>query len=698
MQSPHANTQNSLFHIMPHSLLHCFFILTLCFVHFGLHFLDFQSLAQNPQNFFDGSLILTSFDAYHYAKGAREFLESTIFSSLKNLDSLHPLAILGGICAHFVGLENMMCFGSVFLGFFTILALYFLTHLLLESLISGAFPSSLLAFLSFLSSLIGLSLPSFYQRVGAGYFDTDMLLLAFPLLFCAFLILFLERERFTALVLLGIAGYCAISWHNGIQSLLLLGFCLFVITEFLFAIKTRKIPQQSRALFCVLCIILTPSKLCPFALILFLLLFRFFPKALWTLCALSLIYSLCFGLFEPLFAQVQAYFFGATQHAHSFVFHSVVPTILETMPISLRTLINRSGGIFIFTLGILGFLLFCIFCLCILFFGLKTDTRWRPSFLYAFFFLLPFCILGFASLKIGARFNLFLMPIIALGFGILSLWAFAKFKPKNSLLCFLSVCIAGFMGTLKYQIPQPILSQEEINAFVELDDRLSKEDFIFSWWDYGYALRYFTKAQVFLDGGRHSGAANYPIAKILLSDSPILFYNFSALLAKTLQALPQNSWSQAFESLFLQTKFENVESFLHSLSTEIKPNILSNNAQIYWVLPFRILPLLANLNTFANLNPKNGKPLKESFFAFLESPKTPQFTHKKDIVFYKNFYISTNSQKDSALTQIYLGRNSLMLSNDYLNSNIIQMLLFQNNPPMTIANGELVRIYQLKEL
>lgn len=97
---------------------HLFFILALCCIHLGFHFLDFLRL-QSPQNFFEGALILTSMDAYYYAKGARDFLALLNGSSewkeiLNTLSSLHFLALLGGILAKWTSLEFALTWSSVF--------------------------------------------------------------------------------------------------------------------------------------------------------------------------------------------------------------------------------------------------------------------------------------------------------------------------------------------------------------------------------------------------------------------------------------------------------------------------------------------------------------------------------------------------------------------------------------------------------
>ena len=116
-----------------------FFILALCCIHLGFHFLDFLRL-QSPQNFFEGALILTSMDAYYYAKGARDFLALLDGSSewkeiLNTLSSLHFLALLGGILAKWTSLEFALTWSSVFLSASTAVMLYLLIYQILKQVV-----------------------------------------------------------------------------------------------------------------------------------------------------------------------------------------------------------------------------------------------------------------------------------------------------------------------------------------------------------------------------------------------------------------------------------------------------------------------------------------------------------------------------------------------------------------------------------
>lgn len=725
---------------------HLFFILALCCIHLGFHFLDFLRL-QSPQNFFEGALILTSMDAYYYAKGARDFLALLNGSSewkeiLNTLSSLHFLALLGGILAKWTSLEFALTWSSVFLSASTAVMLYLLIYQILkqvvwnllqilrglnqpnaESLLFNTFPLCL-QFLAFVASLIAILLPSFYQRVGAGYFDTDMLLLTLPLLTFIFLLRFLTRRDLClkSLALFGISGYLAIAWHNGIQNLLLLGFALFVLLEGIQFLKVRVISRKILAFIAVFLIILTPSSFCFLALVLLLFGIAKLPQKMLVWLIFSLGYAIFFGALNPLLAQINAYIFGATQHANAYVYASVVNGILETMPTSFSALFARSGGLVLFCLAFLGFVAFGVMTFGFWVASLKysgfleslfklpyscsscaqdfqeskslTNLSRPQALLLIFVFLLPFAFLGVASVWLGMRFSFFMTPVIAFGIAFVSLVVLNLLRKFfATILLASSAVIALWVANLHYQIPPPILKNAEVQAFKDLDFKLHSQDILLSWWDYGYALRYFTKAQVLLDGAKHSGAANFPIAKILLSPSLTLFYNFSLEIAQAMQTLPPKQWNQIFEIL---SHKQGANAYLKELELESKPRALANGAKVYWVLPLRILPLLANINAFMDLDLESGKAHKKNIFVFWDSTQKMSLTPQTTIYLYGDFYTQgIDSQGEESLTQINFGKNSLLLNTHYLKSNMIQILLFANYPNQVTASGDIVRILQL---
>ena len=84
------NLKNHLFtRLISHSFFWHFILLFIIFLlPLLFHYFDYSILSKDSQNFFENTLILTSYDSYFYAKGVKEFLETF------NL-SLPYLSILG---------------------------------------------------------------------------------------------------------------------------------------------------------------------------------------------------------------------------------------------------------------------------------------------------------------------------------------------------------------------------------------------------------------------------------------------------------------------------------------------------------------------------------------------------------------------------------------------------------------------------
>ncbi|HIS08243.1 MAG TPA: peptide transporter [Candidatus Scatomorpha intestinipullorum] len=654
----------------PLFLWHFIFICIFCCAYFLFHYWDYLLFLKDSENFFNHSLILTSYDSYFYAKGAKEFLES--------LNIAVPyLSILAGIFAKIFGLDNVLVWSSVAFSVSFGIVLYGICFFVLEYF--EILTSKSNQIFAFLGAFLGAFAPHFYQRTGAGYFDTDMLLLSLPLFAIFCLWLYIIKQKFHWLALFGFLGFLSVNWHNGIQNILLAGFLLYLGYEGLFFCVKRYFKTPILEISSVFLIVLAPSNLGILFLALALLMIK--TRKMMIFCFLiACAYAYFFGLFNPLIAQIKAYLFGEIQYSSAYIYASVVDSILETSSHGFETLVQRSGGWLLFVLGLMGFLCFGFY------FVLK-----RHNFIYLCIFLFPFLLLGFASLELGVRFSLFLAPILAFGVvlffaGILDIMR--RFL-KTSMVVFAGY-VALFLATLEYSIPKPILTNQEIESLQSFC--FLKDDIVFSWWDYGYALEYFTKAEVLLDGGLHSGSINYPIAEILMNKSPILARNFSLILAQKMQNTPKNQWKLLFEQIIQENK-SNPSIFLDSLQKKDYNIRDLPKGEVYWVLPKRIMPLVANIHSFRNINLQNGKRLRESVFVYGDMP----LKSAEEYFVFSDFYIK-RSQDGIPLVKVFWEGREIVMDFEYLKSNLVQWLIFRNNPAMNLVfENDFVVVYQVRK-
>ena len=66
-------------------------------------------------------------------------------------------------------------------------------------------------------------------------------------------------------------------------------------------------------------------------------------------------------------------------------------------------------------------------------------------------------------------------------------------------------------------ILHPVFSSQSVKLIRNFDKQLNKKDFIITWWDYGWPLWYYTKANTLIDNGKHF-EDNYIVSKLLFSE------------------------------------------------------------------------------------------------------------------------------------------------------------------------------------
>ncbi len=649
---------------------HLLLLLILFLLPLSFHYLDYLSFLKDSQNFFENTLILTSYDSYFYAKGAREFLESLNFN-------LPYLSLVGGVLAKVFGLSNVLVWGSVILSASFGLVLYFLIFVVLEFLAILTLRANQL--FAFLGAFLGALAPHFYQRSGVGYFDTDMLILSLPLLAILCFWQYLIKQRFCFLALFGITAFLAVGWHSGIQNLLLVGFLLYGVYEIFNFVVFRHFKSPILEISSVFLILLTFSSYTFFALLL-VLVGLFFKKSKISLVVFFIAcgYACFLGLFNPIIAQLKAYLFGEIQYSKTFIYASVVDSILETSKANFLTLAQRSGGVGLLFFGLVGFVGFGAYFAFL-----------KKNFVYLYIFLLPFLFLGFASLKLGVRFSLFLSPILALG-SVLLVVGILKVIPKflKSAILIFAGLVALWVANLEYAIPKPILKAKEIEGFRALP--FASSDIVFSWWDYGYALEYFTNATILLHGGRHSGSVNYTIAEILLNSSSVLGKNFSLILAQKMEEIPKQEWNLIFEEILSQNG-ESPKEFLKQLASDSFKVSHYPKGEVYWVLPSQMLYLAANINGFRNVDLESGERLGKGVFWYGGS----DLETKEEYTIFRDFYLKKIGNGD-LLAKLNFYGTQVVLDLDYLKSNLIQWLVFKNNPAMDLVfENDFVVIYQI---
>lgn len=163
----------------------------------------------------------------------------------------------------------------------------------------------------------------------------------------------------------------------------------------------------------------------------------------------------------------------------------------------------------------------------------------------------------------------------------------------------------------EYKAPT-VLSHNEASLLTELKNIAEREDYVVSWWDYGYAIRYYSDVKTLVDGGKHLGKDNFFPSFILSKEQKA-----AARMARLSVEYTEKSFSSPsndlLETMMKDYNQNNVGVFLASLS---KPdfNILTPKTRdIYLYMPTRMTLIFSTVASFSNVNLDNGK-LNDSFY------------------------------------------------------------------------------------
>ena len=129
-------------------------------------------------------------------------------------------------------------------------------------------------------------------------------------------------------------------------------------------------------------------------------------------------------------------------------------------------------------------------------------------------FLFPLLLLGFASIRLGARFTMFAAPVVFLGLFVPLDWSVAHVSQKygwgnktRGLIAVISLILGLVLVYQTYaRLPiEPAVSKSHAETLLELGEIAHPESTVWTWWDYGYATQHYSGLSTFSDGGRNSG-------------------------------------------------------------------------------------------------------------------------------------------------------------------------------------------------
>ena len=564
-----------------------------------------------PQFFFNAHLMINTNDGYYWAEGARDILNG--FHQPNDLSPVDTLAAKSLAfftkLLPFVSFDALLFYIPGFLGSLVVVPIVFIGRALGST------------WLGFLSALLGGMVWSYYHRTMFGYIDTDMLVIVLPTLVIALMLYAFEKNQKAYMALAALAEIFMLEWHGGLFNV---ANGLFVMSFFYVAVFKRETINNYLLLLYLIIPVLPVAIAIKYALVVVYALLHYTvlenkvehlqkkPKTVWGfLTFVVVVYFLVVGI--PWFNSIlhTGYFTRAVtedvagDHLHYF---SVVNTVREAGHISYDTIAHRISGSWLgLVFGLIGYILLLV--------------RY-PVLLVS----LPMVVLGFFTIKGGLRFTIFAVPFMALGDAYIAYLAgkfLQKFGNPNAPRRFLYIASLSIMILFiypnyrhihKYIVPT-VLNKPEVDVLVKLKHIAKRDDYVLSWWDYGYPIRYYADVKTLVDGGKHSGEVNFPVSFALTRDL-VSSKNMAILDVYETEKVFKEKKNGTDYLKYMMERYgiDDVDDFFAMLQNDTLklPKIKED---IYYFLPYRMMDIFPTVAVFSSIDLKSGKQKRHFFYA-----------------------------------------------------------------------------------
>ena len=447
----------------------------------------------------------------------------------------------------------------------------------------------------------------YMKRTSFAYFDTDIFGLFGPSLVVAVGIYAIINPGLRQILILGLVA-CISKWLDKAQIAELIYATAFVV----YVLVNLKNPNIYRHVI-LLCFPLWSYiwyEIMLYMIIVYGVLWaqeRWYPQIplrVWqAAAALFVIYTV---YQSPLYGIVRSYMgsYGSASRGvgnrfsgQGWNFYQVAGTIVEARKINLIQLTRETSGyIFLFWLGLAGAIL----------------ALFRYPLLVVGGVLLG---IGLFSLEGGIRFSLYLVPILSVGTAylilLISRYAYVKQLHKIKFLnwaiaaLLLAGCLyPGYDLAYNYR-PRTVAQLPQVDMLQRLNEKTSSEDYIISWWDYGYVMSFYSDMKNIINGGKHN-RDNYVVSKAFASTSPILAAN---LIRESVEIYEENDLSGTAMDRLLGARREgfNPADFINSMASPNYALQREKTREIYIYMPYQMLPIYGVVRYFSDLNLATGK-------------------------------------------------------------------------------------------
>ena len=672
-----------------------------------------------PELYFNGEFMLTTNDAYYYAEGARDMLDG--FHQQNDFSPFnHPIStIVFYICKISpLKIESVMFYMSALLAPLIALPVILISNEF-KTLKAGA-----------VAAFMSVILPGYLVRTSLGYFDSDMLNVTFALFIIYLLIRLLNANEQKFIVLPSLFVSLYLWWYQSSYALILS--IIFIFFIYTLAFMRSRIENYQAIFFMFISIVslnifskdpLIANKILILNLAVIASFYAIFckykklllPRNFSIFLAIMLAIFIYFGGFDFITSKMGIYVFKGNEIlSDKFHFINEYNFISEVKSASpLYFIYFMSGNILILLAAIIGYLLLCF--------------KFRP-----FLLTLPMLGLGLLSFFSGVRFVMYVTPLVALGFGYFLHFFLNLFDLRNSIknLSFLVFAVATLAINLDFAYsyrPKTVISHDEAMALDGLKKVAKRDDYVFSWWDYGYAIRYFADVMTLNDPGRQGGENNYFVSLALRKDEA-----FSARLARVAVTYNDISLGQnirPIDKILKDYNTSDINTFLSQLESKNFTLPATKKEVFYYLVP-NMIDIAPNIFRYSYIDVTTGEKQKEDFYHVsalngvseagidlgdgytLPTNEQKFIIHNDEKIAVKSFYKVKGAGKDLRIDEKIIDENAkiyvvfledyariLLLDENAFNSSFVQLFIFERADeryfePFIISNG--VKIYRLK--
>jgi len=587
----------------------------------------------------------------------------------------------------------------------------------------------------FIAALLSSIAWSYYNRTLVGYYDTDMLNIVLPVFLLWSLIgaLTTKKNYYLLLAALDILAYRA--WYPQSYALEFSFWALIGVYVLYKRYKQKEDITYEIALLSIMMLAMIQLHwgVRLFAVTAFYIAFlkEKTQHYLWYIFIASIGLFFMSGGFDPIWGKLKGYVFKDTiavsKDELQLHFFTVMQTVREAGKIPFEVFANRiSGHMSIFFLSLIGY----------------GWLLWR----YRVMLLsLPLVGLGFLAWFGGLRFTIYAIVPLAFGMGFLITEVSRFFQIKLFKVVFVSAAVLLVLApnlyhTWVYRVPT-VFVKDEVKVLDQLKHQATREDYVVSWWDYGYPIRYYSDVKTLIDGGKHKGKDNFLVSYMLTSsqqDAARLArfdveYTEKRYAAIESGAIEENSVEynrSIIAQMTLDQNLSDVNDFMVSLE-DIK--LPSKTRDIYFYLPNRMLSIFPTVARFSDINVMNGKRVRKPFFflskrfqkqndlliaivqqgiPFVVDLQKALLTVQKSKLPVKSFtitqydqnkklHISTQNLQEKGINIVYMKdyNQILFLDDSMLHSSYIQMFVFEHFDPKLfepVILTPLAKVYKLK--